>query len=313
MKHQATNATIFLLFALLFVCFNSIAQRARPKAIKWNIPGIPSPGLSNKQVSGQPALYLPQVNKNKEAIYWFAKRPYSPGQSFVDSTEPRKLAASILGRMVSMNPSDPFVENPAPCATTITSPFTVADVERNAEYGTGYKFTIKQSRVRNLNTSANVEADILKLVGSAQAASWVIDSLRAELNAGYSRLNNIDVKITGTYEVYQLSGTVIDKLGRPDQKYFSDCQTHWAGRQNSGANEGIITSIGFVTYNVDYSQTIADSLAIKIDALLARSGLNVGAKFVIDNRVKTNIDASINRGYQVLVWKKVPLDAFRRV
>lgn len=310
MKSKSIKTASFLLLALLLTCLTASAQLVRPKSIRWNIPGIPPPGLTNRQVSGQSVLNLPQFNRNSEIIYFFAKEPYSPGQSFVDSTEPRKIAASILGRLVSMDAKGEYVETPAPCATTIKSPFTVADVERNTEYGTGYKFTIKKSKVKNLNTASNIEADILKLIGNTKVAKWILDSLRAELVNGYSRLNNIDVKIVGTYEVYQLSDEVIQKLGKPELGYYADCQSYCTTRKT--AKEGLITSIGFVTYGVEYGQTIADSLIFKIDGLLAREGLQTGAKLVIDNRVKTNIDAGINRGYQVLVWKKVPIDALRR-
>ncbi|MFN8259260.1 MAG: hypothetical protein U0W24_26465 [Bacteroidales bacterium] len=303
------TATLFLLTLLIT---GVSAQKARPKAIRWNIPGVPYPGLSNIQVSGQQVLYLPQINKNKEAIYWFAERPYSPGQSFVDSTDSKKLAASILGRIVSMEKDGDYVENPSPCSTGINSPFTVSDVERSTEYGTGYKFTIKKNKIKNLNTSINVEADLKKLIGVEKVSDLLIDSLRAVLTTGYSRLNDIEVKIIGTYEVYRLSDDVIVKLSRPGQGYFSDCQSYLSNRKSNGNNEGIITSIGFVTYDVEYSQNKADSLIFNINAILSRNGLIVNPKLFINYRVRTNIDASINRGYQVLVWKKVPLDGMRR-
>jgi hypothetical protein len=298
-----------LLFSLLTTSVS--AQLAMPKAIKWNIPGVPAPGLSNKQVSGLSVLDLPKVNKNKEVIVRFADQPYSPGQSFVDTTDSKKLAASILGRLVSMDKDGDYAERPLPCATGTSSPFTISDLESSTGYGTGYKFTIKKSKIKQLNTNVNIDADLKKLIGVEKITDLLIDSLRAALTSGYSRLNTIEVEIVGKYEVYRLSDDVLVKLGKPNQGYFSDCQTYWSNRSNKGENEGLITSIGFVTYNVEYSQNAADSLVLNINAILSRNGLNANSKLVINNRVKTNIDASIKRGYQVLVWKKVPLDALK--
>lgn len=308
------NISICIASTFILLAFTSTglhAQRARPRAIKWNILGVPPPGLKSMKVSGKKAINLPSVNRNKEAIYWFSEAPFSPGQSFVDSTDPKKLAASILGRLVSMDMNGDFAERPLPCSTGISSPFSTNDVERSTEYGSGYIFTIKESKIKDLTSSANIEADMKKLVGDAKVTDLLLDSLRTTLYAGYSKLDSISVKIVGKYEVYQLSDEVLVKLGKPSQGYFFDCQNYWGSRKSRGENEGIVTSIGFVIFDVEYNQNAGDSLILNINNILSRKGLNINPKLIINNRIKSNIDASVNRGYQVLAWKKVPLDALK--
>lgn len=248
---------------------------------------LPDGELEGKEVCG--------YNKCKPGyigtVFHYDDNPYSPDIN--DESDSRSIAYSVLGHTLPL--SDKTGGEIGTCSYNAKTPFSKSDIT-NIRYSDGHNLEYERSEKLELDVQASVEADMNKLKNLITDQS-LLNDLEGKITAAYNNVNDKELKISAKYSEWGLKNNAIDRFRKNVD--FEDCKKYMKEQ-----NHRLITAIGLVYYEIEYSQNSLSKIASEVQAELEQEGVdfNFGANF--KREVSKNLKATTPGGYQVLVLRQ---------
>ncbi|PKD18396.1 hypothetical protein APR41_04395 [Salegentibacter salinarum] len=270
------NLTNFLSLFFLLLIFQS--------CITYNLP---DGELKGKEVCG--------YNKCKPGyigtVFHYDDNPYSPDIS--DESDSKSIAYSVLGHTLPL--SDKTGGEIGTCSYNAKTPFSKTDIT-NIRYSNGHNLEYERSEKLELDVQAAVEADMNKLKNLITDQS-LLNDLEGKITAAYNNVNDKELKISAKYSEWGLKNNAIDRFRKNVD--FEDCKKYMKEQ-----NHRLITAIGLVYYEIEYSQNSLSKIASEVQAELEQEGVNFNFGANFKREVSKNLTATTPGGYQVLVLRQ---------
>ncbi|NLR69230.1 hypothetical protein HGH92_33340 [Chitinophaga varians] len=277
------------LFCLIVLCIIFTIEAKSQKKIIYDFPDAK---LTAKQACGDENNKICDCGTGQRGIlYKFAASPFAP--TVDDNSTPKTIAQSILGHAVNAGAKD--AEDLYPCYTP-----SLEQIGFTGKYGNGRNAEYTKTTTLNIKVDVAVAANITDLAKSFKLEQSVIEKLKAKLSLLYNKVNSQKVTVTATYYNLSLTQDAVDAL-RSAAAYQS-CRDALKSK-----NQLLISDIGLIKFNVNYTGAKADTLAAGLEAELSREGITLKLAPLINKEVNKELKATTTDGYMLLAWRKIPL------
>ncbi len=247
---------------------------------KYNLP---DGKLTPKQICGRDRCLLSVAGREEHYYH----RAYSPPVN--DNSTLLDIAFGLIGHLVPVDQPDwPY---PYSCSNGSTSPFLKEDITPKGS-ATGHKIDYKKTEQLQLNVTAAVKAN-LEEIAPLIKDNKLLDSLKVELTAAYTKISGKTLTITGNYSEWQLSNPTINKITKGTD--YIECKKYIADH-----GMRIIVAVGIINYSITKAETNLEDLTSSIQAKLDAHKIPISIGVSFKKQVSSSLNSSTAEGYQVI-------------